>query len=231
MRSLNSESVGIFRKQIGRILRRTLLSHTRRLRDSSVVTAVVDRSPHHASKHLDIGSSDGRIAFLISEALGSEVQGVDVEVKNSAQIPVQRYNGTDLPFENESFDLVSIVDVLHHCSEPERVMFEALRVLRGDGLLVIKDHLQYGRWSNMVLSLMDVWGNFGQHQIVTGRYLSISDWIALIGSAGGRLVELQTPFRVHPLPWRLLARDHYHAVFSVIRSRERFPLNSETVLS
>jgi 2-polyprenyl-3-methyl-5-hydroxy-6-metoxy-1,4-benzoquinol methylase len=44
----------------------------------------------------------------------------------------------EIPFENESFDLLIMDDVLEHVTCPERVLHECYRVLRPEGSLIIK---------------------------------------------------------------------------------------------
>jgi hypothetical protein len=62
---------------------------------------------------------------------------------------------------------------------------------------------------------MDTASNFGVHEVTRGRYLSMSEWVALVARCGGVIEALEWPFRVHPLPWRLVARDAYHLLFTV----------------
>ena len=42
-----------------------------------------------------------------------------------------------LPFENESFDIVTMLAVLEHLSYPEDILKEINRILRKDGRLVL----------------------------------------------------------------------------------------------
>ena len=127
------------------------------------------------------------------------------------------YNGRELPFADETFDLVTIVDVLHHAEDPEAVVREALRVLRPDGHVVIKDHLRTSLWSSWVLLAMDNSSNFSVHELANGRYLSPIEWVNLIAAAGGHIEEMVAPFPVHELPWRLIARSEYQVLFRVSR--------------
>jgi 2-polyprenyl-3-methyl-5-hydroxy-6-metoxy-1,4-benzoquinol methylase len=193
-------------------------------RDDRVVRGVAALSPPTTSM-LDIGASDGRIAARVARELGAEhVQGVDVERQPDPAIEVSTYNGRELPFADETFDLVTIVDVLHHADEPEAVIREALRVLRPVGRVVIKDHLRTSRWSSWVLLAMDNSSNFSVHELANGRYFSTIEWVNLIASAGGHIEEMIAPFPVHDLPWRLIARSEYQVLFRV--SREAAPNGS-----
>src|SRR5258708_29757658 len=77
---------------------------------------------------LDIGCGDGVIAKRLGEAAGAKrVVGVDVHLRPQRCIDVELYDGLKLPFPDRSFEAVIIVDVLHHCTEPETVLSETLR--------------------------------------------------------------------------------------------------------
>lgn len=187
-----------------------LLHSGRSTRDVAIVEGVVRTASRPVDKMLDIGCSDGRIASQIAVALGADAVGVDVEIQKSVAITARQYDGRQLPFDDSVFDLVTIVDVLHHAEDPQAVLNEAVRVLRPSGRVVIKDHVRWGRWSNWILGRMDNLSNYGVHEITAGRYLSESEWRTLYSTASAEVEVVEAPFRVHGLPWRLVARDRYH---------------------
>src|SRR5262249_12702715 len=77
---------------------------------------------------LDIGCGDGSIDLLVQQANPSlSVRGVDVLVRPAAKIPVDRFDGCRLPFDDKSFDAVMCIDVLHHTEDPTILMREAKR--------------------------------------------------------------------------------------------------------
>jgi ubiquinone/menaquinone biosynthesis C-methylase UbiE len=48
-------------------------------------------------------------------------------------------NGESLPFDFDSFDLLTICCVLHHLNDPQKFFEEAQRVLKPDGILIVGD--------------------------------------------------------------------------------------------
>ena len=80
---------------------------------------------------LDVGCGDGQLAMALMRLRPDlKVEGVDVVARPKTLLPVVQYDGHSLPFEDKSFDYVTIVDVLHHTDDPTVVLSEAARVAR-----------------------------------------------------------------------------------------------------
>src|SRR5215831_15147202 len=83
-----------------------------------LTNAIVDLAPGDARSMLDVGCGDGTMTKDIGDRLGAtDIRGVDVKLRPGSVIDVRQYDGSTLPFEDARFDLVTIVDVLHHCSD------------------------------------------------------------------------------------------------------------------
>lgn len=184
-------------------------------RDDRIVDGITGLVPS-AESMLDVGASDGRVASRVAERIGATtVEGIDVELQENPAIPVTQYDGTTFPFPDDRFDLVTIVDVLHHCEDPRAVLAEALRVVRSTGAVVVKDHVRRGRWGNFVLLTMDKSSNYGVHELAAGKYLSADEWDALVDAVGGRTEQKVWPFKIHGLPWKLVAPSSYHLLLEI----------------
>ena len=118
---------------------------------------------------LEIGCGVARWFDLI-ESFGGHYTGVDISDEMiqlaSTRRPDGRFMqiiGTELPFSDNSFDLVFSVTVLHHNSfdQQNRILAEAMRVLKDGGhLLLMEDivHDQSHRLSfNMFLRTLEDW--------------------------------------------------------------------------
>jgi len=104
--------------------------------------AKIDESP--APRLLDLGCGDAR--FTADAALHARVVGVDVSTRALGYArdlaPTARFlasDGAALPFRSNSFDVVTVLDVIEHVPDADeaRVIAEARRVLRPGGRLVI----------------------------------------------------------------------------------------------
>src|SRR4051812_7781720 len=98
---------------------------------------------------LDVGCGTGVLAERLAAA-GYEMTGVDpsggmldiLRARTDAVHALQA-SGTDLPFDDDSFDVVVTVAVLHHVADPGDVrttLGEMARVSRPGGRIVVWDH-------------------------------------------------------------------------------------------
>ena len=109
---------------------------------------------------LDVGCGTGALAQRLAGE-GYEVTGVDpsdgmldVLRERAPSITAVHGDGTDLPFEDDSFDLAYCVAVMHHVAEPEAVrktLAEMVRVTRSGGRVLVWDHNPRNPyWSNLM---------------------------------------------------------------------------------
>lgn len=103
---------------------------------------------------LDIGTGTGRIVQVCAPRVGRAI-GVDLSREmlmvarsnlESAKVRngmVRHGNMYQLPLSGESFDVVTVHQVLHYAESPAEVIREAARVLRPGGRLVVVDFLAH----------------------------------------------------------------------------------------
>lgn len=93
--------------------------------------------------YLDVGCSSGEVIGSVGNRCSRAV-GIDVDTRTMAEAKKQ-YPGFDfvlgsadnLPFADESFTTVSMLDVLEHVPDPQKSLSEIDRVLRPGGHLII----------------------------------------------------------------------------------------------
>lgn len=205
---------------LARVRERLLEFHHRTVRvpRGELIVASLAKHLGQVGSLLDVGCGDGVYTLALARATRAvQVAGVDVHVRSTAQIDVKLYDGLHLPFPDQSFDGVSLIDVLHHCADPVGVLREALRVARK--AIAIKDHFSYGPVSDKLLYWMDIAGNARDSIPSPGTYFHPSRWISMVAEAGGRLVELEWPLPIHGMPWRLVARPELQFTAKVVPVR------------
>jgi SAM-dependent methyltransferase len=155
--------------------------------------------PAHATI-LDVGCGDGEIAWLLMQLRPElKVRGVDVLVRPDTRVPVEPFDGSTLPFAENSFDVVAFVDVLHHCERPLALLREARRVARHS--IVIKDHSLEGLAAGPTLRFMDGVGNRRYGVALPYNYWRPDQWTAAFAELG--LAVEQQFRRLHLYPWPL----------------------------
>lgn len=92
---------------------------------------------------LDIGCGDGALSYLLAKQ-GVRVSGLDNEElglayakRNVPQAEFVLASAYELPFGEASFDLVVSSELIEHLEQPEKMLAEAVRVLRPGGQLIL----------------------------------------------------------------------------------------------
>ena len=94
---------------------------------------------------LDVGCAEGGITANVGRALGLDpknVHGCDVrEVKKEDDgFQFEKYDGTNLPKDDDSVDVVTCLMALHHMVYQAEVIQSIYRVLKPGGVCIIREH-------------------------------------------------------------------------------------------
>ncbi|MFC2098749.1 class I SAM-dependent methyltransferase [Bacteroidota bacterium] len=103
-----------------------------------------------AGNVLDVGCGSGQFTEILVGKLRSfnTITGIDVDEESLSEAVEKFHNdkfrflkagSQELPFEDESFDLVVISKALHHVEDPEASLGEMKRVLRAGGYFMINE--------------------------------------------------------------------------------------------
>ncbi len=124
---------------------------------------------------LDVGCGDGLLSARLSLDLPDvSFSGIDVLVRDKTHIPVERFDGDQIPFDDNSFDAVMLVDVIHHTVDPMVLLKESIRVARQ--MIVLKDHTRDGFLAAFTLRFMDYVGNAHHSVALPYNYWSRQQW-------------------------------------------------------
>ena len=170
---------------------------------------------------LDIGCGDGSISGLISHLRPDvSVQGVEVMERPSCKIPCRTFDGSTLPFADETFDVCLFVDVLHHTEDVRVSLSEARRVTRS--FVLLKDHLDENVLDHWTLRFMDWVGNRPHGVRLPYNYQSRDQWRAHISASGLTAASWSTDLALYPPPFGLVFGRQLHFV-ALLRKGEHDP--------
>ncbi|WP_267356128.1 MULTISPECIES: class I SAM-dependent methyltransferase [unclassified Methylobacterium] len=160
---------------------------------------------------LDVGCGDGTIAGLCRTIRPDiHVEGIDVFVRPSTVIPVSAFDGKTLPFPDQSWDVVTFIDVLHHTEDPGQLLREAARVARR--YVILKDHLSENSLDRLSLSLMDWIGNAPHGVALTYNYQSSQQWKNLFARAHLQADAETRDIPLYVFPLNLVFGRNLHVV-------------------
>ena len=160
---------------------------------------------------LDVGCGDGTIDSYITKMRPDvQIEGIDVMVRPTTQIPVKSFDGTKIPFNENSFDVVLFIDVLHHTIEPAVLLTEAKRVARQ--AIVLKDHTRNGFAAESTLKIMDWVGNAHHDVVLPYNYWSEQQWQTAFDSLGLNIEKWLSELGLYPWPASLLFERSLHFI-------------------
>lgn len=92
---------------------------------------------------LDIGTADALMLsslqkrFNIKNAVGIDLTKELLEKNKNKNLKLLQADCLNLPFKNNSFDVVTAIAVIEHVASPSRLLKEVHRVLKKDGIVIL----------------------------------------------------------------------------------------------
>lgn len=128
--------------------------------------------PWMRGRTLDVGSWDG----LVASRLGVDIVGIDVcDPPPNTVIPVQRFNGRDIPYGDKEFDTVLCCTALHHAEDQTALLNEMLRV--GRRVVILEDSYDTMFERSSVLLLHQIGGRMVSMPYRAGGFRSLLGWL------------------------------------------------------
>src|ERR1051325_11124649 len=191
-------------------------------RRTSVLSGLCSKFIAANSTVLDVGCGDGWLARLIADKRPDiSIQGIDIQRRKDAAIPVELFDGKTIPYNDSSFDIVMFVDVLHHTREPMMLLREAVRVARQ--AILIKDHVVEGTFAHSRLRFMDWIGNARHGVALPYNYWTLAKWHGAFDELGLGINSRESNLRLYPFPADLVFGGslHFIALLDVPRGEEK----------
>lgn len=138
-------------------------------------------------KILDIGIGNGTIAKQIQKDHNAKIKGIDVIDYNTTDIPLIIYNGKKINFRDDSFDIVLIIEVLHHCDDMLSVLKEAKRVTKNK--IIILEDIYTSKIHKIIMHLYDFIMNI-RHPVNTPfNFKNQREWMNIFNKLNLKLVK------------------------------------------
>ena len=111
--------------------------------------------------------------------------------------PVTLFDGKSIPFDDDSFDTVMLIDVLHHTTDPLSLLLEASRI--AIKTIIIKDHILEGILAYQTLCFMDWIGNAHHGVALPKNYFTKKQWESKLYEVELRIDYWNEKIKLYPI--------------------------------
>lgn len=134
-------------------------------------------------KILDVGLGSGSMAKILSD---KNYTMFNIDVSNTSLYPSIQpliYNGEDIPYKAEYCDTALLISVLHHCTNPMKVLEETMRVAKR--IIIIEDTFR-NQFEKILVSARDSVGNF---EFYKHQYYMTNEWITIFKKRRWKIIH------------------------------------------
>ena len=165
-------------------------------------------------KYLDVGCSEGDITGAMANQLGlakDHAFGLDIVAPSdskSERFTFIKIDGVHLPFEDASFELVSMFMSAHHFANPSALFAEVARVAKPGARLIMREHSMADKETSMYYDFVHAYYSAIQSEETTpekfaeayssgkyAEYRAPAAWVQLLSTVGFSCVNMTTPRR------------------------------------
>jgi ubiquinone/menaquinone biosynthesis C-methylase UbiE len=182
-----------------------LHGHVYKSRMASLGKAIIPYLSEN-DKVLDVGCGFGEFAAFIHRnektPKGVNIVGAEKIVRPGTLIEVEEMAGDNLPFEDNYFDCVMLLDVLHHEQDWPHLLDECIRVSKK--LLIIKDHQVTSKLNYYRVCLLDWLANKPYGIVCLYRYFTVSKWREIFKEKKMEIIKEEESLKIYPQIYQLV---------------------------
>jgi 2-polyprenyl-3-methyl-5-hydroxy-6-metoxy-1,4-benzoquinol methylase len=192
-----------------------ILEHIHELRIKNrrvqILTSCISNFIEKRSSILDVGCGDGELACTVATKIScTRVKGIDVLERDSCQLDYKTFDGIHIPYANNSFDYILLIDVLHHTNHPKDLLKECSRVSKKG--IILKDHTCNTKMDSRILRFMDQVGNDRFDVHLPHNYLSTDQWTKLFKNLNLEAFYFEPNFKLYPYPFSIIFDRKLHFI-------------------
>ena len=170
-------------------------------------------------KILDFGCGSMEISKkLQNKNYVKQIVGSDIFKHSYESKKIVYVNYDELFRKNEKFDIIFIVDVLHHIGiEDAHKTIRKLSKLSDN--IIIKDHFEHGYFSRQLLRFVDFYANYGYGVNIPKKYFDKISWKKTLIKSSCREIFHHKNFQQHDGLFNLILNKKHHFV-SLIKTND-----------
>lgn len=173
----DTRKIVVLKKEDGRYNKNKIMLLLSFLRNNSLL---------NIANYLDIGSGAGGLTVDVGEAFGLDpkhIYGIDVSefagmtFTPSGKFNSSVYDGKNIPFPDNKFELISMMMVLHHVKKDDKtkLLKEIMRVLKKGGHLLLREHDNFDGLEALIVLEHYLFNIFYDETYMTNGYSSEND--------------------------------------------------------
>ena len=170
-------------------------------------------------KILDFGCGSMEVSKKLRDKIYvGQIVGSDIFKHRFKSNKIVSIDNDELFKKKEKFDIIFIVDVLHHVGvEDAHKIIRKLFKLSNN--IIIKDHFEHSYLSRQLLRLVDFYANYGYGVNIPKKYFDKTSWKKTLIKSNCREIFHSKNFQQHDGLFNFILNKKHHFV-SVIKSNE-----------
>ena len=201
---------------------RTICGGDRLKRIIEIIEKLLKETSKESNKKiriLDFGCGSMEISKkLQNKKYIKQIVGSDIFKHKFKSNKISYVSNTELFKNNQKFDIIFVIDVLHHIGVEDA--FKIIKKLsKLSDNIIIKDHFEHGFLSRQLLRFVDFYANYGYGVNVPKKYFDKISWKKTLIRSKCKEIYHNKKFQQHDGLFNFILNKRHHFV-SLIKSHE-----------